>query len=135
MKNSLLLVALLCGVATTAARGQTNPASLPAKDTHDGVTISADPYQEEARYKEHFGKKNPLKPGILALEVFIRNDNDKPLRLNLQSVRLMLAVPGAEKQRLRPLAVEEVLEEVLSKGGPKGNAPRPRIPMPGRVPS
>ena len=135
MKREILFAVVLCGLAAGAARAQANPASLPARDAHEGVTISADPYQEAARYKERFGKKNPYKVGILAVEVFIRNDNDKPIRLKLKSVRLMLAIPDAEKQRLRPMAVEDVVDAVLGKGGPQANKPRPPIPMPGRGPS
>ena len=135
MKRQVLLAAAMCGLATGAAGAQANPASLPARDAHDGVTISADPYQDEARYKERFGKKNPYKVGILAVEVFIRNDNDKPIRLKLESVRLMLAIPGADKQRLRPMTVEAVVDGVLNKGGQKANKPRPPIPIPGRGPS
>ena len=135
MKRQILLAAAVCSLTVGAAGAQANQASLLARDAHEGVTISADPYQDEARYKERFGKKNPYKVGILAVEVFIRNDNDKPIRLKLESVRLMLAVPGAERQRLRAMAVEEVVERVLGKGGSQANKPRPPIPIPGRGPS
>ena len=135
MKTQILFAAAICGLAAGAAGAQANPASLPARDAHDGVTISADPYQDEARYKERFGKKNLYRAGILAVEVFVRNDNDRPIRLKLESVRLMLAIPGAERQRLRPMAVEDVVDAVLNKGGQKANKPRPPIPIPGRGPS
>jgi len=135
MNKYILVVGTLYGLAAGAVWTQTSPGSMPAKDTHDNVTIAADPYQEEARYKERFGKKNPYKVGILAVEVFIRNENDKPIRVNLENVRLLLAVPGAERQRLRPLRVEDVVDGILNKGGQKSNKPRVPIPIPGRGPS
>ncbi len=135
MKTTLGIVGALYGLAAGGVWAQANPLAMPAKDTHDKVTIAADPYQEEARYKERFGKKNPFKAGILAVEVFVRNENDKPIRLNVESVRLMLAVPGAEKQRLRPMAVEDVVDAILNKGGHKANKPRAPIPIPGRGPT
>ena len=47
-------------------------ASLP-HDTHDGLTVLADPYTNKARGKERFGKANPMEVGILPVEVFLRN--------------------------------------------------------------
>jgi len=135
MNKAFWVVGAVGGLAAGVVGAQTTPVSLPAKDTHDNVTIAADPYQEEARYRERFGKKNPFKVGILAVEVFIRNENDKPIRVNLESVRLMLAIPGAEKQRLRPLTVEDVVDGILNKGGQKSNKPRVPLPIPGRGPS
>src|ERR1700688_1794204 len=87
MRNSLLTLALYLSVALFAAvaptRAQTDPASLPAHDSHQSVVVGADPYVTAARYKDKFGKHTPYDAGILALEIFVRNDNDKPIRVNL----------------------------------------------------
>src|SRR5690348_10144752 len=64
-------------------RGQ-GPAPLiatPRQDRHDGLSISVDPYNEPGRAKEKFGKANPLAAGILPIEVSMRNDTDRPIRV------------------------------------------------------
>lgn len=130
----LLIFALWAGAAT--ARGQTStspaktgspdPASLPARDTHQGLLIAADPYTSADRYKERFVKHSPYEGGIVAIEVFFRNDNDSPIRINLKTVQLQMGAPGESRQRLDPLSPEDVADRVLSK--PKD--PTPRFPVP-----
>src|SRR5713101_934362 len=73
-----ILLACWLGAALAAALPQAppqiDPATLPARDVHQGMLIAADPYTDEARSKAKFGKKNPVDSGILALEVYLRND-------------------------------------------------------------
>ena len=133
MRSQIALVGLLV-FAAIPARAQTGPASLPARDTHEGVLVAADPYTDAARYKARFGKKSPYDAGILAVEVFFRNDNDKPIRLDLETIRLLLKPPGLERQRLGALAVEEVADRILNKVNPDPTARRRPIPVPGRRP-
>ncbi len=133
LRISASLVAVFWAAAGAGAvLAQTNPASLPAHDAHDGLLVAADPLTEVATYKSRFGKKNPYEAGIMAIEVFFRNDNERPIRLNLESIRLLLAAPGADRQRFGPLAVEDVVDRVLNKGGPNPTTPRTPIPIPGR---
>lgn len=130
----LLIFALWAGAPT--ARGQTStspaktgspdPASLPARDTHQGLLIAADPYTSADRYKERFVKHSPYEGGIVAIEVFFRNDNDSPIRINLKTMQLQMGAPGDSRQRLDPLSPEDVADRVLSK--PKD--PTPRFPVP-----
>ncbi len=126
-------VALVISSAGSAL-AQADPASLPVRDAHEGVLVAANPYQDAARYKTRFGKKNPYDAGILAIEVFFRNDNDKPILVELESIRLLLRPPEGDRQRLSPLAVEDVVDRILNKGGPDPSATRRPIPMPGRGP-
>ncbi|HEY4741202.1 MAG TPA: hypothetical protein VIH76_11460, partial [Candidatus Acidoferrales bacterium] len=44
-------------------------ATLPAHDHHEGLTVSAEPCIDPAKAEQIFGKQNPYKGGILALEV------------------------------------------------------------------
>ncbi len=111
-----------------------DPASLPAHDAHEGLLIAADPYLEAARYKARFGKKNPYGAGILAVDVYFRNDNDKAIRLNLDAIRLLLSPPGGERQRFGALPAEDVVDRILNKGGPNPNTSRRPLPIPGRGP-
>ncbi len=116
------------------ARAQTNPASLPAHDSHQGLLVAADPYVTGARYKEKFGKHTPFEAGILALEIYVRNDNDKPIRINLETVSLRIGQPGTTPQKLAAISPEEVANRVLLK--PKDpKAQRLPLPLPGRLPS
>jgi hypothetical protein len=121
MRHSLLLFAASVGLATLGmglpARAQTaiDPASLPAHDTHQGVTVAVRPLVTEAAYKEQFKGHTPYEAGILALEVFFRNDNDKPIRLTLNTIRLLVERPGQPRQRIEPLSADEVADRVLLK--------------------
>jgi hypothetical protein len=120
----LLICAL--GIVTAGAIAQTDPSSLPAHDSHQGLLIAANPYISASRYKEKFGKHTPFDGGILAIELFFRNDNDSPIRVNLKTMQLLVSAPGGSRQRLDPLSAEEVADVVLAK--PKD--PSPRIPIP-----
>jgi len=119
------LICALC-LGTAGALAQTDPASLPARDSHQGLLIAASPYISADRYKEKFGKRTPYDGGILAIELFFRNDNDSPIRVNLKTMQLVIGAPGGSRQRLDPLSPEEVADRVLAK--PKD--PSPRIPIP-----
>jgi hypothetical protein len=113
-------------------RAQTDPASLPSRDAHDNLVIAADPYLEEVRYKDRFGKKNPFEAGVVAIEVFFRNEGDKPIRIGLEGIRLTLRPSGENRQRLEPLGSEEVADLVFNKGGQ--NPTISRAPYPRRGP-
>jgi hypothetical protein len=115
------------GQASTPARtASVDPASLPARDSHQGLVIAADPYISADRYKEKFGKHTPYEGGIIAIELFLRNDNDAPVRINLKTMQLIIGAPGQARQRLDPLSPEEVADRVLAK--PKD--PTPLFPVP-----
>lgn len=108
------------------ANNAVDPASLPAHDSHQGVVIAAEPYTSADRYKEKFGKHTPYEGGIVAIEIFARNDNNAAIRVNLSTIELLVAVPGGSRQRLAPLSADQVADRVLAK--PKD--PSPRLPVP-----
>lgn len=127
------LAGLACLLAGSAIAQRIDPSSLPARDTHEGVTVAADPYTDAARSKERFGKKHPHQAGLLAVEVVMRNDTARPIRVNLEAVRLLLEPPGTSRQRLQALELETVIERILhkEKGGPNptvSRLPIPRMP-------
>ncbi len=118
---------LACGLASA----QSDPASLPARDAHEGFLVACDPYRDAARAEARLGKKNPLEAGIVPVEVFFRNDSEKAIRVDLESIRLFIEPPDQPHQRLEPLALEDVIERMLNKGGPPDlSSPRRRIPHP-----
>ncbi len=105
---------------------------LPARESHEGLLIAADPYHDPARSKAKFGKKHPQDAGILAIEVHLRNDTKRAIQMDLSAIRLLLAPPGNARQRIEPLTLEGMIEKTLYKerGGP--NMER-RIPIPRRT--
>ena len=103
-----------------------DPASLPAHDSHQGLIIAAEPYASADQYKEKFSKRTPYEGGIVAIELFLHNDNDSPVRINLKTIQLLVAVPGGSRQRLDTLSADEVADRVLAR--PKD--PSPRFPVP-----
>ena len=117
---------MVCGGAFL--RAQSDPASMPARDSHQGVTIAVKPYVSEKSYQDQFGKRTPFEAGILALEVFFRNDNDQPIRVNLDAIRLLVDRPGEPSQRLDALSAEEVANRVLLET--PSDLRRPRLPNP-----
>lgn len=130
MRRQFALAGLL--LLAASVQPQMDPASLPARDAHEGLLIAADPYADAAQYKVRFGKKNPYNAGILAVEVYFRNDTDKPIRVDLETIRLLLNPPGSERQKLGAMSAEEVADRVLYHEGSDPSSQR-RIPVPGRT--
>jgi len=120
---------------SAGARAQRDPADLPAHDRHEGLLVAADPYTD-TRAKEKFGKANPLDVGILPIEVFFRNDTAKPLRINLDTIRLEIEPSGGTHQRLEALTADDVAGQIAHPGGaPNPETARHRIPRPIPMPS
>jgi hypothetical protein len=129
--QSLLLAAAFTAAALLAARAQTNPASLPARDSHQNLLIAVNPYLSADQYKTKFGKRTPLEAGVAALEVFFRNDNDSPIRIDLKSIRLIVGASGDSRQRLEALSPEEVADRILLRKQSDPTQRRPPLPLPG----
>jgi hypothetical protein len=127
-----LALALLAG--GHAAHAQTDPASLPARDEHQGLLVTVDPYVSADRYKDKFGKHTPYEAGVAALEVYFRNDTASPLKIDLDAIRLLIAAPGDAKQKIEPLAPDYVADLVLLNGKVNATARRLPLPLPGGVP-
>jgi hypothetical protein len=126
----LLSPAAACAqTAQTAHAAQTDPASLPARDRHEGLLVAADPYTDAARTKDRFGKADPLQAGIVPIEVFFRNETAQPMRIDLSTIRLEIEPPGGSRQRLEALSADDVAGAIAHPGGAP-NASRSRIPSP-----
>ncbi|MBI3404053.1 MAG: hypothetical protein HY046_01175 [Acidobacteria bacterium] len=109
-----------------------DPAQMPARQTHEGLTIAVDPYLDAARVKLKFGKKHPYDADIMPVEVFFKNDTDQAVRVTLEEVRLLISPPEIRRQRLEPLDFDTVIERTLheEKGGPEVKKPRVPLPIP-----
>jgi hypothetical protein len=108
--------------------GQVDPLTLHTRDQHQELLVVADPYLSADRYKGPFGKKSPYEAGIVAINVYFRNDNDSPIRLNRETIRLVVSQPGTERQRLAPLSPADVADRALLHADL--NQPVPRRPLP-----
>jgi hypothetical protein len=130
MLYRLLVLILLFPAGAFAQRAQADPLALHTRDLHQNLLIVADPYLSADRYKGPFGKKSPYEAGIIAIDVYFRNDNDSPIHLNLETIRLVIAPPGEERQRLAPLSPQEVADRTLLKANANPSVRRP-YPFPG----
>ncbi|HXN21518.1 MAG TPA: hypothetical protein VOA41_02100 [Candidatus Dormibacteraeota bacterium] len=134
----LLAGALLAdGVASIALQKdmrsaqQKDPASLPAKETHEGLLIAADPWIDAAVYKVQFKKKSPFDAGIAAIDVYFSNETDKPIQVDLDSIRLLVS-PEGQRQKLKAIEPDTVADRIVYPGGAKDpSSARAKIPWPG----
>lgn len=138
----LLSVAASAGlwILCTTAFGQSNspaglkpatPVPLPS-DQHSGLTVSVDPYTEAARTKDKFGKANPHDVGVLPVEVFLKNDSEQPMRVNLETVQLEVTLKNGVRQEVDWLRAEEVAKLIAH---PSGSAEphQKRLPLPMKI--
>lgn len=134
MRLSLVIIGLLLTCPVTLA--QKDPADLPARDSHEGLLVAADPCLDAARAREKFGKSNPFEAGILPVDVYFRNDTDQAMRVDLSTVRLDISEPGEDRQRIVALTPRQVAVLVTHPGGtPDPEASRRRVPQPIPMPS
>lgn len=113
MLRRMLLPLLALPLGAFAQSPAPDPSSLRARDAHENLTILADPYLDPERYKGIFGKKSPYDAGIIAIQVYFRNDNPSAIRINPSTIRLVISQPGEQRQRLAPLTAEEVADRTL----------------------
>jgi len=93
--------------------------SLP-HDRHEGLSVSADAYSDAARAKEKFGKSaNPVPEGILPVEVFLRNETDLPMHVDLTTIQLDVHPQGgARDEDIDAMSLHDVAAAVAHPHGP-----------------
>jgi hypothetical protein len=124
------LLLLPLGASAQSAAPTADPLTLRTRDAHQDLLIVADPYISSARYdKDHFGKKSPYDAGIVAINVYFHNDNDKPIRLNLDTIQLICSPPDEARQRLGALSPEDVADRTLL-NAPHTNPSVRHLPFP-----
>jgi len=117
--------------AQSPSSGPVDPTTLPARDSHEGLLIAADPYADPERSKQAFGKDDPAKGGVLPIDVYFRNDTDQAIRIDLNTIRLEVDPPDEERQKVEALSVKEVAVLVVHPRGPADpSATRKRVPAP-----
>lgn len=133
--SALLFSLPLCSIALLAAgprprmtlQTAAKPLTAAALDSHEGLTIAADPWLSADRYKTAFPKKTPFGAGVVAIKMTFRNDSDESIRIGIERIRLNLAFDDNNRQELAPLSSEDLTDAVLH---PKIKANRPRLPLP-----
>jgi hypothetical protein len=131
------LLFALAAASLSAQDGTTQPATkataaghAAATDSHEGVTIGIDPWTQASRYKEKFPKKSPFTKGIVAIYVSFRNDNDHGVKVDLQSIRLLVQVSEDNRQQLSALSAEDVADTVLLNNAKDPTSKRNPLPIP-----
>ena len=130
--SAALLLVLLALPPRPAANAQQQSASKPittaSLDSHEGLTIAADPWLSAERYKQAFPKKSPYAAGILAVKVTLRNDSAESIKVGIERIRLNLTFEDNSRQELPALTAEQLADAVLH---PQVKSPsKPRIPLP-----
>jgi len=123
---TLLAAALFASIGVfgqSGSQGRNSAAAAAGNDLshdrHDGLTISADPYTDVERAKKTFGKANPIPAGILPVEVFLRNETDQPIRIDLTTIQLEVHPPDSKRQDIDSLSAVEVAKAIVH---PEGSA-------------
>lgn len=135
MASFLILCAVASGQSASSPPdpkpAATAPVPLP-HDEHSGLTVSVDPYTESARTKDKFGKANPHDVGVLPIEVFLRNDSDQPMRVNLETVQLEVTLKNGVRQEVDWLRAEEVAKLIAHPSG-AADPHQKRLPLPMKI--
>ena len=122
------LVSSLVFAALTNA--QQHPLKAASLESHEGLTISVLPWTEAAQYKEKFPKKSPLSAGVLAVQITFRNDTDDSIKVNLERIRLLIALSENDRQQLEPLSPSGLADAVLHPSAQDPTATRGKFPIP-----
>jgi hypothetical protein len=116
-------------MAATMGSAQRAPLKTSALESHEGLTISAQPWTDAALYKEKFPKKSPYAAGVLAVQVAFRNDSDESLRVNLGRIRLTVLLDSDNRQEVQALTADQLADEVLKPTARDPTAKR-KLPIP-----
>lgn len=135
---ALFCVVLVAGIARAQIKtgSPTAPAADPTlelqQDSHAGLTVMADPLTDVARAKDIFGKANPIDAGILPVQVYLRNESAQPIRVNIDTIQLVVHLLNGGRQDLDWLSAQEVAAAIAHPGGiaPKQPHRIAGIPLP-----
>jgi hypothetical protein len=134
LRIPVVAASLLAALAANSTGAQQAPLQTASLESHEGLTISADPWTDPAKYKGKFPKKSPYAAGILVVQVSFRNDSDDSIKINLSSIRLTVHLDAENTQELPSLNPEELVQAVLKPGGKDPTATRKKLPIPVNIP-
>ena len=130
----LLLAATIQIQALPQSKSAAPPADPTAdlqRDTHDGLTVMARPLTDAAQSKDIFGKADPMPLGIMPVEVFLKNDTQQPIRVDIDTIQLTVH-PRNGRQDLDWLGANEVASLIAHPEGVVPSQPHriAGIPLP-----
>jgi len=137
MRKLTFILPFLGASLVVAQQGTSQqPSSLKTTslESHEGMTITARPWTDPSLYKEKFAKKSPYAAGIVAVHVVFRNDSDDSLKINLERIRLNVALSEEDHQALNPLSPEEATDVILNPGAKDPTQIRKKLPFPTGAP-
>jgi len=120
---------LLLSPSFAQQQQQSTPMRTSALDSHEGMTIAAEPWTNLTQYKPAFPKKNPYSFGILAIRVMLRNETADSIRVNLSRIRLSLVLEDDSRQELPSLTSDQLADAVFS-SKVRDPSRRTRLPIP-----
>jgi hypothetical protein len=132
MRNPAALLPFLAAAFFAAGISSQQPQSTlkaASVESHEGVTISAQPWTDAILYKPKFPKKSPLASGIVAINTIIRNDSDDSMKVSLDQIRLNVTVSEDNRQALRLLSPDDVAD-IMSDNGKRDPSLTRRLPLP-----
>jgi hypothetical protein len=131
MIPATLASAVTFQAAPSQAPSQKDPTKLPARDAHQDLLVAADPWVTPEEYKGRFPKENPFDYGIMAIDVYFKNDGALPVRINLATIRMTIVHKQSANEELAPLSSGDVANYML---GGKNNGKNPtkggKLPIP-----
>lgn len=132
MRNSAVIVPFLAlAIFWDGLAARQSPSTIKgaAVQSHEGVTISAQPWLSQAEYKDKFPKKSPLASGIVAINTVIRNDSDDSMKVDLEQIRLNVTVEEDNHQALHSLTADDVAD-LMYDNGKKDPTKTHKLPLP-----
>jgi hypothetical protein len=137
MRNLTLILPALAAFLLVAQRGtpqQQSSLKTSSLESHEGMTITAQPWTDPALYKAKFSKKSPYAAGIIAVQVVFRNDSDDSMKINLERIRLNVKLSEEDHQALDPLSPEEAADVIMNPGARDPTKTRKKFPFPTGAP-
>jgi hypothetical protein len=116
----LMAMCLVCAsaFAQSSAPSTDAPSARVHSDQHEGMSVSAEPYSDAERAKEKFGKANPIPAGILPVEVFLRNETEQPIHIDISTIQLEVRPHDGARQDIDWLTAVEVAAAIAHPEGP-----------------
>jgi hypothetical protein len=104
------LTSFFAALRAEQSQPQQSTMRAAAVESHEGVTISAQPWTEAALYKSKFPKRSPLSAGIVGIDTVIRDDSDDSMKVNLDEIRLNVQIDEDNRQALQSLSADDVAD-------------------------
>ena len=120
---TLLMVITVAPLAThaQAPAAAADPIADLQRDTHSGLTVAANPLTDPEQAKSIFGKADPVPLGVLPVEVFLKNDSQQPIRVDIDTIQLTVHTEHSGRQDIDWLSAQEVATLIVH---PEGVAPK-----------